>query len=82
MELTEKQMYAHWACINEAVWCINNNQVISALKVLKWGIADMKINVIPFQKEDGISMIAFAFREVLDEYGDKIEEIAIDLTCK
>ncbi|KAJ7927677.1 hypothetical protein B0H13DRAFT_1537929, partial [Mycena leptocephala] len=43
---------------------------------------DLTIEIIPITAEDGISAIAFAFREILDEYGSEVEEIAMDSTWK
>jgi len=38
------------------------------------------VEIIPITAEDGISAIAFAFREIIDEFGSEVEEIAMDST--
>ncbi|KAJ7694762.1 hypothetical protein B0H17DRAFT_873912, partial [Mycena rosella] len=40
------------------------------------------VEIIPITAEDGISSIAFAFREILDEFGTMVEEIALDSTWR
>ncbi|KAJ7104672.1 hypothetical protein C8R44DRAFT_640136, partial [Mycena epipterygia] len=42
----------------------------------------LPLNIIPVTPEDGISAIAFTFREIVDEYGADVEEIALDSTWK
>ena len=45
--------------------------------------ADSKsIKILPITPEDGISVIAFLFKELLDKYGEEILEVAMDLTCE
>jgi hypothetical protein len=41
----------------------------------------MIIENIPMQEEEGISAIAFAFKDIVDEFGDNMQEIAMDSTC-
>jgi hypothetical protein len=80
IELTEKQVYASWAHLNEDSWRLNNEQVKSAQKVLENHNGDA-IEIIPVHAEDGISVIAFGFKEIVDDYGKEITEIAMDSTC-
>jgi hypothetical protein len=40
------------------------------------------IERIPITIEDGISAIAFFFKETLDGYGEKTLEVAMDSTCE
>lgn len=79
-ELTEKQIYASWAHLNEDTWRLNDEQVKSARSILENHEGD-KIEIIPVHAEDGISAIAFGFKEVVDDYGEAITEIAMDSTC-
>ncbi|KAG6917946.1 hypothetical protein DXG01_017130, partial [Tephrocybe rancida] len=80
-QLTQKQVYAHWAQHNENRWRLDNDQVLSARKVLE-ACEGIEVNVIDVPHEKGISSLAFAFREVLSVYGSKITEIAMDSTWK
>lgn len=80
-ELTEKQIYAHWAHLNEDCWRLDKNQVKSAVKVLE-AFDGMVVDIIPILEEAGISTVAFAFREILSDYGNEVLEIAMDSTCK
>jgi hypothetical protein len=77
----EKQVYAHWAHLHEATWRLDDNQVKSAMKVLK-RIDNLDIEIIDLPTEDGISSLAFNFKDILEDYGDEIIEIAMDSTCK
>lgn len=80
-ELNEKQIYRYWTELNAGAWRLHDDQVKSALAVLE-KYEDLTIEIIPITAEDGISAIAFAFREILDEFGSEVEEIAMDSTCK
>jgi hypothetical protein len=79
-ELTEKQIYASWAHLNEDTWRLNNEQVKSAQKILE-NLEGDRIEIIPVRAEDGISAIAFGFKEIVSDYGKEITEIAMDSTC-
>ena len=79
-ELTEKQVYASWAHLNEDTWRLNDEQVKSAREILENHDGDT-IEIIPICAEDGISAIAFGFKEIVDDYGKAITEIAMDSTC-
>lgn len=79
-QLTEKQIYARWAQLNEEKWRLDNDQVLSATKLLekKEGHA---VEIIPTICEDGINAIAFTFKGVLEDIGGDIIEVAMDSTC-
>ena len=79
--MTEKQVYARWAQLNETKWRLDDDQVLSAIKLLdsKQG---REVDIIPTVREDGIDAIAFAFKGVLEEIGEEIVEVAMDSTCK
>ena len=79
-ELTEKQIYTSWAHINENTWRLNDEQVKSAQKILE-NHEGNKIEIVPIHAEDGISVIAFGFKEIVDDYGKEITKIAMDSTC-
>ena len=53
----------------------------SAINVLSRA-EDININIIPTRVEDGISIIAFGLKEIVDKYGSEVTEIAMDSTCK
>ena len=40
------------------------------------------IEVLPITTEDGISALAFVFKEPLEQYGGNILEVAMDSTCQ
>ena len=80
-EITQKQVYAHWAHLHEASWRLDNDQVKSALKVLE-RVDDINIETIAVPREDGISSLAFSFKDILGDYGEEITEIAMDSTCQ
>ena len=40
------------------------------------------VEMLSITTEDGIDTVAFAFREVLDQYGGEVLEVAMDSTCE
>ena len=42
---------------------------------------DLDIEIISVQTEDGILSLAFSFKNILEDYGEEIVELAMDLTC-
>lgn len=67
--------------MNETAWKFNEDQVESTLKLLKIMQGLEESEVIPILQEKGIHAISFAFKDVLSELGETIEEIAMDSTC-
>lgn len=59
---------------------MDDDQVKSAIKVLE-RVDGVDVEIIPIRAEDGISTIAFGFKDILDDYGENITEIAMDSTC-
>ena len=43
---------------------------------------NLDIEIIPTPTEDGISSLAFNFKNILEDYGEEIIEIAMDSTCE
>ena len=43
---------------------------------------DLDIEIISVPTEDGISSLAFSFKNILEDYGEEIVELAMDLTCE
>ncbi|KIK52109.1 hypothetical protein GYMLUDRAFT_111298, partial [Collybiopsis luxurians FD-317 M1] len=80
-ELSEKQVQAEWTCINQDHWRLDNDQVKSAIKLLKH-LEGTKVEKIDITQRDGISAIAFAFKEILDDMGKTIDKILMDSTWK
>ena len=79
--ITQKQVYAHWAHLHEASWRLDNDQVKSALRVLEQ-VDNINIKTIAVPQEDGISSLAFSFKDILGDYREEITEIAMDSTYK
>ncbi|KAK7018772.1 hypothetical protein VNI00_018234 [Paramarasmius palmivorus] len=81
--LTRKQVYFFWYQLNENLWRLSSNQLESAIKVLEKACEEgVQVEVITTPVEDGISSLAFTFTGVLDEYGENVEELAMDSTWK
>ncbi|KAJ7716732.1 hypothetical protein DFH07DRAFT_700087, partial [Mycena maculata] len=80
-ELTRKQVYAEWARVNESVWKLDSDQIKSATKLLE-RVEGEKIEIIPIEKQSGIDAVAFSFINILRDFGDQIEEVAMDSTWK
>jgi hypothetical protein len=80
-ELTEKQVYAYWQQLNVARWRLRDDQVESARAILQ-RVNGIKIDVIPILAEAGIDAIAFAFKDILEGYGEEVIEVAMDSTCQ
>jgi hypothetical protein len=53
---------------------------VSAEKILE-NYKDTKVERIPICCEDGITAFAFAFKEVMDNVGPAVTEVAMDSTC-
>jgi hypothetical protein len=79
-ELNQKQVYVYWALLNRDAWRLHDKQLVSALKVLD-KFNDIKIEVILIPAEEGISALAFAFKEVFDTVGSEVQEITMESTC-
>ncbi|KLO04446.1 hypothetical protein SCHPADRAFT_884303 [Schizopora paradoxa] len=80
-ELSAKQIYNYWAKVNENVWKLDADAVESAKKVLaKWD--GVKTEIINLRDEPGMSTIAFAIKDTVDNWAGNTEELAIDSTCK
>jgi hypothetical protein len=43
---------------------------------------DLHIEIISMPTEDGISSLAFSFKNILEDYGEEIVELAMDSTCE
>ena len=80
-EVTQNQVYSYWLKLNKDAWRLDHDQVKSALQVLERTEGE-NINVIPTHIEEGISIFAFALREIVDMFGHEVKEIAMDSTCK
>ena len=80
-EVTQDQLYAYWTLLNENAWRLDLDQVKSVIAVLSKS-DDIAVNIIPTHEEDGISIFAFALKEIMDTYSDQVTEIAMDSTCK
>jgi hypothetical protein len=80
-ELTEKQVYAYWQQLNTARWWLKDDQVESACAILQ-RVDGIKIDIISIPTETGIDAIAFAFKDILEGYGEEIIEVAMDSTCQ
>jgi hypothetical protein len=78
--LSQKQIYAYWAHINQDRWRLDDEQLKSAEKILE-AYQGTKIQKIPIQHEEGMTTIAFAFQQVIDKFGLIVTEVAMDSTC-
>jgi hypothetical protein len=68
--------------VNETKWNRDKNQEKS-LKLLldEYSGPGNEIEIIPLHTERGINAVAFGIRTVLAEFGNSIEELAMDSTC-
>ncbi|KAJ6565627.1 hypothetical protein DFH09DRAFT_1473861, partial [Mycena vulgaris] len=80
-EVTQKQMYALWSELNEGEWRLDDDQVKSAQMILE-KMEGVEVKIIPVRSEAGIHAIAFAFKEILDDWAEKTEELAMDSTWR
>lgn len=67
--------------MNQEIWQFNEDQVKSAIKLLK-SKEGHEVDIIPIIQEDGIDAVAFTFRGVLEDVGKEIAEVAMNSTCK
>lgn len=75
------QVSNHWSKANEGVWKLDDDQVKSA-KLLVERVAGKEVEIVALHTEPGMSAIAFALKEPLEEWGEETAEIAFDGTCK
>ncbi|KAF8884072.1 hypothetical protein CPB84DRAFT_1817005 [Gymnopilus junonius] len=80
-QVTEKQVHARWASLNEEQWKMDDDQVKSAIKLLEKKEGH-EIEIIPVQLEEGIDAVTFTFKGVLDVVGEEIVKVAMDSTWK
>jgi hypothetical protein len=66
--------------LNKDSWRLEDDQVESAIQVLKRA-EGTSIDKIPTRTEAGITVFAFALKEVVDSFGMNVTEIAMDSTC-
>lgn len=67
--------------MHEGSWRFDDDQLESTKKLLA-KLEGFKIENIPVHEEEGISAIAFAFKDIVDDFGEEMQEIAMDSTCK
>uniref|UniRef100_A0A0W0F7W1 Uncharacterized protein n=1 Tax=Moniliophthora roreri TaxID=221103 RepID=A0A0W0F7W1_MONRR len=81
--LTQVQIYYWGLKLNQNIWKLKDNQLESAIKILKKACEDgVKVKIIDTPVKDRISSLAFMFTGILDEYGECVCELAMDLTWK
>ncbi|KIJ52266.1 hypothetical protein M422DRAFT_156470 [Sphaerobolus stellatus SS14] len=80
-EVTQEQVYSYSLEHNKDVWRLNLDQVKSAIQVLK-NTEGENIDMIPTHVEEGISIFAFALKDIVDSFGHDVTEIAMDSTWK
>jgi hypothetical protein len=78
--VTQKQIYALWIELNEGERRLDDGQVKSAQMILE-KLEGIEVEIIPIRSETGAHSIAFAFEEILDEWAEMTEELAMDSTC-
>lgn len=62
-------------------WCLDDNQVKSAFKLLD-RLEGKTVETIPVTQRDGTATLAFAFTEILDSISSEVEEVLMDSTCE
>jgi hypothetical protein len=67
--------------VHAGSWRLDPNQVKSAILNLEKANGE-EIEIIPVREEEGISVIAFALKECVAQWGTNTQEVAIDSTCK
>ena len=80
-DYNQYQVYNCWSHINENVWRLTDDQIKSTYLVLQ--ATDPKlVKTLSITTEDGISALAFVFKEPLDQYGEEVLEVGMDSTCE
>ncbi|KZT21979.1 hypothetical protein NEOLEDRAFT_1150272 [Neolentinus lepideus HHB14362 ss-1] len=80
-EFTQWQIYALWQQINEDMWRLDDGQVTSAWKVLEAANGE-EAEIIDVTWEKGITVMAFALKELVAIFGAETAELAMDSTWK
>uniref|UniRef100_A0A0W0FE48 Uncharacterized protein n=1 Tax=Moniliophthora roreri TaxID=221103 RepID=A0A0W0FE48_MONRR len=81
-EVSRKQIWKKWTKLSQRQWCLDNNQVLSAIKLVEKCAGDLITKRIRIWQLQGTSSVAFGFKEILDDVNSTTEEIAIDSTWK
>lgn len=79
--MTEKQVQNLWLKESESFWKLDQDQVVSAKKVLERA-EGKEVEVVSALEEEGMVAIGFALKEPLAKWGKKTAEIALDGTCE
>lgn len=80
-DVTERQIYALWTKENEGAWKLDDDQVISAQKLIEKH-AGKEVILVSTRNEPGMVALAFALKEPLEKWGEQTLEIAFDGTCE
>ncbi|KAF9508382.1 hypothetical protein BS47DRAFT_1302935, partial [Hydnum rufescens UP504] len=80
-EFTQAQVYAEWVRINESMWRRDKDQVKSA-RILLWEANGVEVEEINIRDEPGVSVLAFALKFAIDNWGEQTVKLAIDGTCE
>ncbi|CAK5284039.1 unnamed protein product [Mycena citricolor] len=68
--------------VNADEWKLDDNQIKSALKLLECFDKEAVVKIIPIRNQVGVHAIAFSLKEILDRWGDRTEELAMDSTWR
>ncbi|TFK47321.1 hypothetical protein OE88DRAFT_1636709 [Heliocybe sulcata] len=80
-QVSQKQVYARWSHINESLWRLHNDEVTSTRMLLE-AIEGIVVENIPVVEVEGRSVIAYAFRDIVEGWAHKTAELALDSTFK
>ncbi|KAF9519027.1 hypothetical protein BS47DRAFT_1358437 [Hydnum rufescens UP504] len=77
-EFMQAQVYAEWVQINESMWRHDKDQVKSA-RILLQEANGVEVEEINICDEPGVSMLAFALKFTIDNWGEQTVKLAIDV---
>ena len=82
---SREAVYAAWADAHSKQWRLDENELVSARKLLnrasKGETVPYKVEMIPIQSPDGYESFGFSLKNIAEQWGARIREIAIDSTC-
>ena len=80
-------MHHLWSTLNQGDWKRDDDQLKSAIKLLdeakeKDGLGMYRAEAISLPTEDGFTGLGWCLPDMLNQWGGRIREVALDSACK
>lgn len=78
--MVEGQIYNWHATARRTLGRLHEDPVTSARELLQK--SDVDVEVLDLEVPEGYEALGFALKEVMGQYANRVEEIAMDSTCE